>query len=161
MSTTDKVMEALSEKTLRTPRASQERAETTRVRQWRPADLLPEPTRQDGWEYKWIRKSILGVGDPTNMSKSLREGWETCRLEDHPEMMLAVDGESKNSGLIEVGGLILCKMPQEMFNQRQRYYEDQANSQMDSVDAQVEQTNDPRMPLFKERQSKVSFGNGR
>jgi len=136
------------------------RNSTTR-RQWKPAELLPEPTRQAGWEYKWIRKSIMGVADPMNMSKSLREGWEQCRLEDHPEMMLAIDPDAKNSGLIEVGGLVLCKMPQEMFDQRQQYYVDQAQGQMESVDAQVDRENDKRMPIFNERQTKVVFGNGR
>ena len=118
-------------------------------------------TRQEGWEYKWIRKAIMGIADPTNMSKSLREGWEPCRLEDHAEMMLAVDGDAKNSGLIEVGGLVLCKIPLEMFNQRQDYYMKQAQGQMESVDAQVDRENDKRMPIFNERQTKVTFGSGR
>lgn len=149
------------ETTKRLSRNTETRDSGTRQKQWKPADLLPEPTREEGWEYKWIRKSILGVSDPTNMSRSLREGWETCRLEDHPEMMLSIDGDAKNSGLIEVGGLILCKMPLEMFNQRQQYYMDQAQGQMESVDSQIDRENDPRMPLFKERQTKVTFGNGR
>jgi len=149
------------ETTKRLSRNLETRDNGTRQRQWKPADLLPDPARQEGWEYKWIRKSIHGVSDPTNMSRSMREGWEPCRLEDHPEMMLAVDGDAKNSGLIEVGGLILCKMPAEMFNQRQQYYMNQAMGQMESVDAQVDRENDPRMPLFKERQTKVVFGNGK
>ena len=145
----------------RLSRDTQTREANTRPKVWKPADLLPEPTRQEGWEYKWIRKSIMGVSDPTNMSKSLREGWEPCRLEDHPEMMLAIDGDTKNSGLIEVGGLVLCKIPQEMFDQRQAYYMNQAQGQMESVDAQVDRENDKRMPIFNERQTKVVFGNGR
>ena len=144
----------------RLTRDTQSRTAAARPTVWKPADLLPEPTREAGWEYKWIRKSILGMADPTNMSKSMREGWETCRLEDHPELMLAVDGDARPSGLIEIGGLILCKIPQEMFDQRQAYYEKMANGQMESVDAQVDRENDPRMPLFKERSSKVTFGGG-
>jgi len=142
-------------------RETQKRDTAIRPTTWKPADLLPDPDRQEGWEYKWIRKSVLGIADPTNMSKSFREGWEQCRLEDHPEMMLAIDGDAKNSGLIEIGGLILCKIPVEMFNQRQEYYQKQAAGQMESVDAQVDRENDPRMPLFKERQTKTTFGNGR
>ena len=152
---------SLTENLARQSRDADSRDSTTRQKMWKPADLLPEPTRQEGWEYKWIRKAMMGVGDPTNMSKSLREGWEPCRLEDHPEMMMAIDVDAKNSGLIEVGGLVLCKIPQEMFNQRQAYYMAQAEGQMESVDAQVDRENDKRMPLFKERQTKVTFGNGR
>lgn len=144
----------------RLSRTTETRDTGMRKQSWKPADLLPEPARQEGWEYKWIRKSIMGVSDPTNMSKSMREGWEPCRLVDHPEMMLAVDGDAKNSDLIEVGGLVLCKIPEEMFNQRQQYYMNQAQGQMESVDAQVDRENDPRMPLFKERKSKVTFGSG-
>lgn len=149
------------ETTKRLARNEETREAATRQKQWRPADLLPEPTREAGWEYKWIRKSLMGVSDPTNMSRSLREGWEPCRLEDHSEMMLAVDADAKNSGLVEIGGLVLCKIPMEMFNQRQEYYMAQANGQMEAVDAQVDRENDPRMPLFRERQSKVTFGTGR
>lgn len=145
----------------RLSRDTESREANTRPKVWKPADLLPEPTRQEGWEYKWIRKAIMGIADPTNMSKSLREGWEPCRLEDHAEMMLAVDGDAKNSGLIEVGGLVLCKIPLEMFNQRQDYYMKQAQGQMESVDAQVDRENDKRMPIFNERQTKVTFGSGR
>jgi len=145
----------------RIPRETLTRETTQRPRSWKPAELLPEPTRQEGWEYKWIRKSMSGTADPTNVSKSLREGWEPCRLEDHKELMLAVDKGSENSGLVEVGGLILCKIPKEMWDQRIAYYISKANDQMESVDAQLDRENDPRMPLFKERQSKVTFGNGR
>lgn len=149
------------QKNPRAPRESETRQQEARFEPWKPADLLPDPNRQIGWEYKWIRKSILGVADPTNMSRSLREGWEPCRLEDHPELMLSVDADAKNSGLIEIGGLILCKIPQEKFEQRQRYYEQMAAGQMESVDAQIEKENDSRMPMFKERQTKVTFGSGR
>lgn len=145
----------------RTLRETATRELTQRPKTWSPADLLPEPTRQDGWEYRWIRKSMSGVSDPTNVSKSLREGWEFCRLEDHPELKLAVDKDAVSSGLVEVGGLILCKIPLEMWNQRGDYYSSQATEQMESVDAQLDRENDPRMPMFRDRQSKTTFGNGR
>lgn len=145
----------------RTLRETATRELTQRPKSWSPADLLPEPTRQDGWEYRWIRKSMSGVSDPTNVSKSLREGWEPCRLEDHPELKLAVDKDAVASGMVEVGGLILCKLPSEMWSQREKYYSSQASEQMESVDAQLDRENDPRMPMFRDRQSKVTFGNGR
>ena len=56
----------------RLSRDTESREANTRPKVWKPADLLPEPTRQEGWEYKWIRKAIMGIADPTNMSKSVR-----------------------------------------------------------------------------------------
>lgn len=145
----------------RTLRETASRELTQRPKSWSPADLLPTPNIPDGWTPRWVRKSTAGVSDPTNMSRSLREGWEPCRLEDHPELKLAVDKDALSSGLVEVGGLVLCKIPTEMWNQREKYYSSQSTEQMESVDAQLDRENDPRMPMFRDRQSKVTFGNGR
>ena len=140
---------------------SQETRETTaRKKQWAPASLLPEPTPQEGVSFRWIRKSMLGKADPTNFSRKVREGWETCRLEDHPELELHVDSDAASSGLVEIGGLILCKMPTEFVEQRNAYYNKTSKAQIESVDNNFMRENDPRMPLYNERKSTVSFGRG-
>lgn len=136
------------------------RETTARVKQWAPASLLPQPTPQEGVEFRYIRKSMLGVNDPTNFSRKVREGWETCRIEDHPELQLHVDEEAKASGLVEIGGLILCQMPTEMVQQRNAYYQRSTQAQVESVDNNFMRENDPRMPLFADRKSKTSFGKG-
>jgi hypothetical protein len=59
---------------------------------------------------------------------------------------------------IEIGGLILCKTPTEFVEQRNAHYQAQTDSQMNSVDNNFMRTNDPRMPVFKERRSEVKFG---
>jgi hypothetical protein len=61
---------------------------------------------------------------------------------------------------IEIGGLLLCKTPSEMVGQRNEFYQKQTDAQMHSVDNNFMRENDSRMPLFKERQSKVTFGRG-
>mgnify|MGYP006284691991 FL=1 len=136
------------------------REATARKKQWAPASLLPEPDPEEGVSFRWIRKSMLGTNDPTNFSRKVREGWETCRLEDHPELKLHVDEDAKASGLVEIGGLILCKMPTEMIEQRNDYYRRSSEAQVESVDNNFMRENDPRMPLFHDRKSKVSFGRG-
>jgi hypothetical protein len=130
-----------------------------KVRQWQPAATLPDPIPQPGYVFRWIRHSILGQADPTNMSGKMREGWEPVRAEDHPEMMLT----ASPSGNLEIGGLILCKAPEELMDQRNAYYNKQARAQMDSVDNTLFRENDPRMPLFKDHKSETSrgsFGSG-
>jgi len=61
---------------------------------------------------------------------------------------------------VEVGGLLLCKTPVEFTEQRNDYYRNQAEAQMNSVDNTYMRENDPRMPMFKERKSTVTFGKG-
>jgi hypothetical protein len=146
--------------TARNPRELETRDAVARKKVWQPADLLPKPAPVEGYSFRWVRKSLLGASDPTNMSRSLREGWEPCRLQDHPELMLSVDPGAQNSDLVEIGGLVLCKIPQELFDQRNAYYRSHSEAQVESVEAALMRENDPRMPLFKESRSTVSFGKG-
>lgn len=102
----------------------------------------------------------MGQVDPTNTSAKFREGWVPVKAEDHPELMLYSDPNSRFKDNVEIGGLVLCKAPAEMVAQRKEWYDHQANSQIEAVDNKFMQANDPRMPLFSERKSTVSFGRG-
>jgi hypothetical protein len=70
------------------------------------------------------------------------------------------DSNAKFPDCVEVGGLLLCKTPVEFTEQRNSYYRNQAEAQMQSVDNTYMRENDPRMPMFKERKSTVTFGKG-
>lgn len=129
-------------------------------RDWRPADTLPTPNPEPGYTFRYIRIASNGQDDPTNVSSKLREGWEPVRAEDHPELQLYAVAEGRFKGGVEVGGLLLMKIPTRMVEQRNAFYNRQSQGQMDAVDASLMKENDPRMPLFKERQTKVSFGKG-
>ena len=144
----------------RTPRSIETREQEARPMAWKPASTLPVPQEQEGYQFRWIRRSMLGQEDPTNVSKKRREGWEPVRAEDHPELSLYLDQNARTSGLVEVGGLILCKMPTEMIRQRKSYYAKATQQQADAVDNNFMRENDARMPLFREGNSKVTFGSG-
>ncbi len=144
----------------REDREQDSRVATERVKSWSPPSLLPDPKPQDGWVYRWIRLSIQGVNDPTNLSSKIREGWEPVRAQDHPEIQTFVDPTNQFKDNIVIGGLMLCKIPAEIAEQRDAWFRRQAESQMHSVDNSFMRDNDPRMPLFKERESKVTFGKG-
>jgi hypothetical protein len=103
----------------------------------------------------------MGQADPTNTSAKLREGWEPCKAEDYPELMLQADPNSRFKGNIEIGGLLLCKAPEELMKQRDSFYANQSQAQINSVDNSYMRLNDERMPLFNERRSTTSFGKGK
>jgi len=144
----------------REPRALQMRDSAERPKKWSPPQLLPDPTPEEGYAYRWIRIATLGKDDAMNVSGKLREGWEPVKASDHPEVRLFSGGQNRFIDSIEVGGLLLCKTPVEFTEQRNAYYTQQAESQMQSVDNAYMRENDPRMPLFKERSTKVTFGKG-
>lgn len=132
-----------------------------RPKQWRPAELLPEPDKQTGFKYRWIRVSMNGQSDQRNLSRAIREGWEPVRVEEQPKMRLLVDPTSRFADNIEIGGLILCKTPEEFVDQRNQYYQQQTEAQANAVDNSLMRESDPRMPMFNERKSTVSFGKGK
>lgn len=132
-----------------------------RPKQWMPPELLPEPDKQAGFAYRWIRVSTLNNADPRNLSAKLREGWEPVRLEEQPKFQLLADPNSRYKDNIEIGGLLLCKAPAEFVDQRNQYYQGQTEAQAKAVDNNMMRENDPRMPLFNERKSNVSFGKGK
>ena len=66
-----------------------------RPKQWQPPELLPEPDKQAGYAYRWIRVSTLNTADPRNLSARLREGWEAVRIEEQPKFQLLIDPESR------------------------------------------------------------------
>lgn len=145
----------------RLARELENREAAQRTKTWTPPQTLPEPEPQPGWVFRWIRTSMMGTADPSNTSAKLREGWEPVKAEDHPNLMMQADPNSRFKGNIEIGGLLLCKAPEEMMRQRDAYYQRQAKSQIESVDNTYMKLNDPRMPLFNERKSTTSFGKGK
>jgi hypothetical protein len=145
----------------RTPRTNETREAESRPVTWTPPSLLPDPAPQDGYKFRWVRTTLNGQPDPSNVSYRMREGWVACKRSDHPELAHLTDPNSKNPENIESGGLLLCKMPVEMIEARDRHFRNIANNQMESVDNNFMRESDPRMPVLKpERSSRTTFGRG-
>ena len=131
-----------------------------RPKQWALPELLPEPDKEAGFSYRWIRVSTLNAADPRNLSAKLREGWEPVRIEEQPKFQLLADPNSRFKDNIEIGGLLLCKTPTEFVEQRNAYFAKQSHNQTEAVDNNLMRQSDPRMPLFNERKSTTTFGKG-
>jgi hypothetical protein len=131
-----------------------------RPQQWSQPELLPEPDKQPGYNYRWIRVSTMNNADPRNLSAKLREGWEPVAIEEQPKFRLLADPQSRFKDNIEIGGLLLCKTPTEFVQQRNTHFAKVTQSQTDAVDNSFMRQSDARMPLFQERKSSSSFGRG-
>ena len=145
----------------RAPRSADTRDSEARLKPWQPPSLLDAPTPPDGYIYRWLRESMVGVEDKANMSKRIREGWEPVRAEEHPEFEAPTVEDGRHIGVIGVGGLILAKMPIETVNQRRAYYKQMAADQMQAVDSNLMRESDSRMPISQpNRNSQITFGKG-
>ena len=125
---------------------------------WKPASALPQPNPRDGFAHRYIRISMLGQADNTNVSQKMREGWVPCIASEYPEIDFRQEDDTRYPNNIEYGGLQLCSIPEEQLDKRHEYYNKIAVSQMEAVDNNFLREEDPRMPLYKENSSRTTFG---
>lgn len=144
----------------RLDRSLETREEGQRARTWQRPSLLPTPEPKDGYGYRWVRLATLGDEDVPNMTSKLREGWEPVTYREVPEIA-TIERSQKSNARVEIGGLVLCRMPIEMLRQRDEYYTKQALSAVDAVENSYfnEGGDNPRMKKIVERRSETkSFG---
>ena len=144
----------------RLARDLESRETTQRQSRWVQPTGLPTPQPEEGYAFRWVRTALMGQFDPTNTSAKFREGWEPVKAESQPQMHEFADPNSRFKGNIEIGGLLLCKIPKEFMEQRAAFYRKASDDQVKALDNNFMQANDPRMPLFSERKTGVSFGRG-
>ena len=145
----------------RNSRSAETRDKKTRKKVWQPPSMLDAPDAPPGYQHRWVRAEVRGHDDRANMSKRIREGFEPVRAEDHPDFDAPTVEDGRHAGVIGVGGLILAKVPEEIVEQRNAYYESKTAEQIQGVDNALMRESNPKMPLKRgdmERNTKVEFG---
>jgi|TARA_R100000388_G_scaffold90316_1_gene71608 hypothetical protein len=146
----------------RKSRESETHAKQTRRQPWRPVRKLETPPAPEGYEYRWIRESMLGQEDKANVARRIREGWELVRGTDLPaEYSYPTADTGRHAGLVYSEGLLLAKIPTETREERNAYYEDQARMKKEALDNNMfnESRKDSRYVKYdSDRKSNVTFG---
>lgn len=144
----------------RSTREVEDRKFEERVQTWKPPAALDVPIDPPpGTTFRWIRSDILGQADKTNISKRFREGFVPVKAEDLPSGHgLPVVDEGRHSGVIGVGGLILCKIDNKIVEQRRQYYKNMTDNQMRAVENDLMREENPAMPITRELKTRVTFG---
>ena len=142
----------------KTSRASETRAKDVRPQVWTPPSSLDAPPAPDGFRQRWIRVESMGFDDTKNASGKLRSGWEFVRADQYPEENYPVLKEGKYAGVIGVGGLVLARIPEELAQQREEYYNRRTKDREDAVNNDLLKEQHPSMPINQDRQSRVTFG---
>ena len=163
--TTEVKENVVKEEDVRASRSSDTRAKDDRPKVWKMPSALELPdeaielAESQGLTYRWIRESILGQDDKTNVSKRFREGFVPVKPEELPGFHdLPTVDDGRHAGVIGVGGLILCKIDKEIADQRNDYFEQQTQNQMTAVENDLMREENPSMPISSKMSSKVTFG---
>jgi hypothetical protein len=109
---------------------------------------------------RWIRISVKGQDDITNVGKRQQEGWVFVTSDEVPEMAVTsfVREEGRYQGSVCRGDVALAKKPVKKVVARQRFYEKKANDMMDAVNAQLMKNSDSRMPISNSSKSVTTRG---
>jgi hypothetical protein len=142
----------------RMPRSASGRDSTKARQPWRPPQILETPEPPPGMRYRWLRTHIRGEADKTNVHMRMREGYEVVNPAEVVGYDLPTIDEGSHAGTVGVGGLMLAKIPDETAEERNAYFQNRTENQMNAVDNDLMKDEHPSMPISNERKSKVTFG---
>jgi len=145
----------------KTSRTAETRDKKSRLQPWRPPSALDAPEPPPGYKHRWLRVESLGFDDKKNISSRLREGFELVRAEEYPDFEAPTVDNGKHAGVIGVGGLVLARIPTEIVEQRNKYFAEKTDSQMEAVDNNLFREQHPSMPIHSNRDTRVTFGGGK
>ena len=114
----------------------------------------------DDMSLRWIRISVKGQDDITNVGKNQQQGWVFVTSDDVPEMGITsfVREEGRYLGAVCRGDVALAKKPTVKVKARQKFYENKADDMMDAVNAQLMKNSDSRMPISNTSKSVTTRG---
>ena len=143
---------------IKTSRASQTRAKTTKKTVWTPPSSLDAPPAPDGYHHRWIRSETMGFDDTKNMAGKLRSGYELVRADEYPETDYPTINDGKYQGVIGVGGLLLARISTELVKSRKEYFDNLTKQKDEAIENDLLKEQHPGMPIDHDRQTRVTFG---
>ncbi|MAW12597.1 MAG: hypothetical protein CML57_00035 [Rhodobacteraceae bacterium] len=142
----------------KTSRASQTREKDSRPKVWTPPSSLDAPPAPMGYRHRWIRAESMGSDDTKNVSGKLRSGWSLVRADEYPEDDFPSVQDGKHAGVIGVGGLLLARIPEELAQSREEFFNQKVSDREQAVENDLMKEQHNAMPINQERQSRVTFG---
>ena len=143
---------------IKTSRASQTRAKTTKKTVWTPPSSLDAPPAPDGYHHRWIRAETMGFDDTKNMAGKLRSGYELVRADEYPETDYPTINDGKYQGVIGVGGLLMARISTELVQSRKEYFDNLTKQKDEAIENDLLKEQHPGMPIDHDRQTRVTFG---
>lgn len=147
---------------LRPARQLETRESQSRNYTYRPPSSLPDVIESPEWAFRWIATVVAGSPDVANVHKRMADQWEPVPFDAKDKVLKQADAfptiARNTDGNIVIGGLMLCRMPKERANARDKYYRDLTARQIQGVKQQNGQQFDQK--YTKLEQSTTAGVNG-
>jgi hypothetical protein len=119
---------------------------------------LMHQLRQTATDIDGIRAETLGYNDTKNVAASLREGYELVRADEYPDGDFPTLNDGKFAGVIQVGGLLLARIPEEIALQIEAYYNKQTQDKEEAINNDLMKEKQAGMRFSNDSQTRVTFG---
>lgn len=144
--------------TNRNSRETETRSARERKKEWKEPRLLDLPTPPEGYQWRWVRTDLRGEDHSMNVLMRERQGYELVKPEEVGDLAPLVPESGRFAGKVQVGDLVAMKVPVEIAEQRQRFYQDRANALLADVDRELDKNQNKDMPITRERSTSVTVG---
>lgn len=141
-------------------RGIQTRAETARApSRYRPPSTLEIPDNlPPGFVYRWLRVRIKNDDDDRNVYRRQREGWEFIKKEDVPGYIGPAHQKGAFTGVIGQTDLVLAKLPEDIAEDRRRYYHDITAGANEAIETELRAEEHKAAPISRTFKTAVSGG---
>jgi hypothetical protein len=110
------------------------------VREWKRHSALDAPPARPGYVQRFIRVRLGVSRDAANWVAKQREGWRPVKLSSVTDRSLPTTALENGTEVIGVEDLVLCEMPEKIFEQRQAYYRQKLRDQNSAIERQLRET---------------------
>ena len=148
-------------RTTKTTRPS--RDSSTRTKAWTPPNRLGTPAAPEGYKYRWVRHEVVGEADNSNVYERARQGYEPVMADELAGYPVDHLETGRHVGVVRSGDLMLTKVAIEIAQERQDYYEGQADTMMKAVNRELDNSfqSGDNMSKVDESSSEVSYNGNR
>jgi len=117
---------------------------------------------REGMEQRWIRTTIQGEDDQSNVFRAVNQGWKPRKADTVTLGQFVPTINYQGANIIGIRGMILMERPVEMGEKQRAYYDRQADTQIAAVEQNMHKVREKgsglTRPEFTERKSSVSRG---
>jgi hypothetical protein len=123
-----------------------------------PTNLVAPPAR-DGYVQRWVRTSLRGEDDPSNIARSMQQGWAPRSPETVPgKTFVPTLRHGEHAGAIGVAGLILMERPVALDQRYKAGVRARTDMLTQAVTQRLADQENPRMPLSVQMRTQVERG---
>jgi len=115
-----------------------------------------------GYVQRWVRTSVKGTEDQSNVFKKFNKAWKPRALSTIPKGQYVMHIDFQGTDVVGIHGMILMERPVELHERESRSVTEQTQLQMSAVKQNMYKVHDPASglsrPEFTEESSKASRG---